>query len=296
MNKKINTLFEALKRPTLGGEEKESLRAALIAHTRGEMNLSTASARAPRQNYRSSSLLMGFRYHVALASFLVVAISGAGVVSAAEGSLPGDILYSIKTGLNEPVVRLVKATTPLSRALFETHLLEKRLTEAEQLETQNTLTNGVKVAVQTEVIAQKARAEAASKSASTATKKTKTATVAAPKARVATAPSAAAGARNASSEAQPQAMTLSLSVAAPASLRNETATATAAATTTPVVQVASTFETSQVADTAVEAPAVEVAVTETAEVDTEENLTRVFEKHRLILDKLDVKADIPINQ
>jgi hypothetical protein len=71
------------------------------------------------------------------AAFLLLVIIigyGSSATLAAEGALPGDVLYPVKTRVVEPIARLVAARSPAAEARFETRLLEKRLEEAETLE------------------------------------------------------------------------------------------------------------------------------------------------------------------
>lgn len=50
----------------------------------------------------------------------------------AEGAKPGDLLYAIKTGVNEPL-RSITLSTPAEKITFETKLLERRVEEAKLL-------------------------------------------------------------------------------------------------------------------------------------------------------------------
>lgn len=65
---------------------------------------------------------------VALIALLAVS-SGAGISYAAEGALPGDLLYPVKVSVNEEVRALV-AFSPEAKAELEARRAEKRLTEA----------------------------------------------------------------------------------------------------------------------------------------------------------------------
>lgn len=102
------------------------------------------------------------------ASFLSVVIIlgyGSSVALAAEGALPGDILYPVKTRVTEPVVRLVTVSTPAEEAKFETKLLERRLEEAETLETDKKLGPELRHEVRESVRAQSVKAKMKSKDA-----------------------------------------------------------------------------------------------------------------------------------
>lgn len=62
---------------------------------------------------------------------------------AAERSVPGDVLYLVKTGINESV-RGQLVSTPYEKIEFETKLIERRIAEARSLATQGKLTDDVK--------------------------------------------------------------------------------------------------------------------------------------------------------
>jgi hypothetical protein len=62
---------------------------------------------------------------------------------AAERSVPGDVLYLVKTGVNESV-RGQLVSTPYEKIEFETKLIERRISEARSLATQGKLTDDVK--------------------------------------------------------------------------------------------------------------------------------------------------------
>jgi hypothetical protein len=66
------------------------------------------------------------------ALLLAAGLFGGGTSYAAEGSLPGDTLYSVKTHVNEPV-REALAFTSSSRANVEADIATERLTEAQHL-------------------------------------------------------------------------------------------------------------------------------------------------------------------
>ena len=75
---------------------------------------------------------------VAIVAAVTVILTGNGIAKAAEGSLPGDILYPIKTGIIEPA-RVALAATIVARAEVQTNIATTRLQEAEQLAVHNKL-------------------------------------------------------------------------------------------------------------------------------------------------------------
>lgn len=73
----------------------------------------------------------------ALALLVIIAV-GAGTSLAAEGALPGDLLYPVKVKINEPV-REVVTVSPVRKAHWEEEKINRRLEEAEALATQKRL-------------------------------------------------------------------------------------------------------------------------------------------------------------
>ena len=140
----MQKFIQQLRSITLSDTERARLRAALVAH----MHENEASP--------WMWLFHAKRVQVFALSLVIVVGYGSSITLAAEGALPGDILYPIKTRVSEPVVRLITATSP---AAFETNLLEKRLEEAETLDTGEKLRPELKEAVREIVHKQSIKAE-----------------------------------------------------------------------------------------------------------------------------------------
>ncbi len=75
----------------------------------------------------------GWTIAYALGSLVLTMALGAGLTQAAEGAVPGDILYPLKTRVSEPVERLLVSKNPAGQVAFETQLVERRLNEAKQV-------------------------------------------------------------------------------------------------------------------------------------------------------------------
>lgn len=75
------------------------------------------------------------------AIFIVILFFLGGVAYSAEGSIPGDFLYSVKILVNENIEKAV-AVTDKSRAELEATLASHRLLEIEKLAARNKLTTG----------------------------------------------------------------------------------------------------------------------------------------------------------
>ncbi len=68
----------------------------------------------------------------------------------AERAVPGDVLYLVKTGINEPI-RGQMANSPYEKIEFETKLMERRIAEARVLASEGKLTEEVKAQITEDV-------------------------------------------------------------------------------------------------------------------------------------------------
>ena len=73
-----------------------------------------------------------------VAAFLLVVLLSGSTVYAAQGALPGDVLYPVKINVNEQV-ELTLATTEIAKAQVETRFAERRVAEAQELEAEGRL-------------------------------------------------------------------------------------------------------------------------------------------------------------
>lgn len=73
-----------------------------------------------------------------------------GVPLAAERSVPGDVLYLVKTGINENIQSKL-VNSPYEKVAFETKLLERRIAEARLLASKGKLTEDVEAAIAADV-------------------------------------------------------------------------------------------------------------------------------------------------
>ncbi len=73
-----------------------------------------------------------------IVALLVAALLGGGTSYAAQGALPGDTLYPVKTHVNEPVQEALAFSTQ-AKADVEANIAEERLSEAEKLAQRGTL-------------------------------------------------------------------------------------------------------------------------------------------------------------
>lgn len=144
----------SLRSVRLSSAEREALRSLLLAKMR--------EARVLREAIPSPwpPFFHAKRFQAALLLGVIIVSYGSSAALAAEGALPGDVLYPVKTRVVEPLARLVAARTPTAKADFEATLLDRRLREAEALlDDEETLDAPLREAVRERIRAQSARAE-----------------------------------------------------------------------------------------------------------------------------------------
>lgn len=162
MNELLRRFLASARSSALSPMEHAEVRATLMAHmaTTGETpSLLQTSAVAVRltddeRAIGRSRLLHFVRTHplgelspslpggflrrfwsASVASAAAVALVGGGMVYAAEGALPGDLLYPVKTRVTEPFVSVLSLTDE-KRAEWNVRTIERRLDEADVLNSQ----------------------------------------------------------------------------------------------------------------------------------------------------------------
>ncbi|MDD4988987.1 MAG: hypothetical protein PHV42_00985 [Candidatus Pacebacteria bacterium] len=156
----MQKIIDDLKEVHLTSSEKSRLLTSLMKKI-DEMPKGPFKKRTPSP-YFTWFEFSSRKLELVLGAFVILILFGSGVAFAANGSLPGDILYPVKVGVNEKVARIFHSESPASEALFETHLMDERLNEAEKLSQTNKLDNAsFKEQVKEGVAAQTNRAEKA---------------------------------------------------------------------------------------------------------------------------------------
>ncbi len=124
-NEREQKLFESLKVQRMSSVERAQIRSVLQEHVAGNV-----------PTYHMFRFLH-LRQTVLVAS-LVLFVSFGTVAVSAEKSLPGSLLYSLKTHINEPI-RAAVAMTPEARINVEAELIDRRIAELEALSLSNRL-------------------------------------------------------------------------------------------------------------------------------------------------------------
>ncbi|TSC60927.1 MAG: Uncharacterized protein G01um1014107_190 [Parcubacteria group bacterium Gr01-1014_107] len=142
-NQSLENLIKKAK-VSLREEEKAVLRRNILLRMDSYKLPSAAdSLEQPSLVWRFFSAF-SFRYVLAALVPMLVLVS---TVSAAQGSVPGDLLYPLKTGFNEKLPGLFYLTIQ-AKAKRETELLERRLKEALELASRGELTEERKQVVE----------------------------------------------------------------------------------------------------------------------------------------------------
>ncbi len=94
---------------------------------------------APRPRLFASFFTLSKSLRATLAAVLIIVVTGGGVASAAEGAIPGDVLYPVKINVNEKI-KTALAKTPQAKAKLHVELVNERLKEAEKLSVEGKLT------------------------------------------------------------------------------------------------------------------------------------------------------------
>lgn len=96
------------------------------------MRLSIFGAPSPISIQKSPYVLLSHKWMTALAALLIVIFTGGTTAFAAEGALPGQSLYALKTAVIEPI-RVALAPTAGAKAEVHAQLAATRIEEAETL-------------------------------------------------------------------------------------------------------------------------------------------------------------------
>lgn len=135
MTDEFNDIFDPLKREALSSEEREQIRREL------RYFMAEHPVRSPRPAFS-----LGFftsysfrRVASGAVAFSLVLSVGVGTSYAAEGALPGDVLYPVKVTVNETVAGAL-AISPTAKARWNVERATRRLEEAETLAASGRLT------------------------------------------------------------------------------------------------------------------------------------------------------------
>ena len=116
----LNNLKHEADKIRLTSAEKSAMRAQIFGSP------------SPVAVKRSPYVFMSYHMRMSLAGLLLFVLAGTSTVSAAQGALPGDLLYPVKVSINEKV-EVALAPTQAARAQVQVRLAERRGDEAREL-------------------------------------------------------------------------------------------------------------------------------------------------------------------
>lgn len=137
----IKKIKKGAKHTRLSAVEKAEMKSVLVRHMKlNPVNSSLLLARGIPSPFNINN----FRNKKGISILVIVSLLMGGSVSlAAENTVPGDVLFTVKVHVNENV-RGAVAVTPKAKAEWEVRLVERRLEEVEKL----AVSQGVTPAVQ----------------------------------------------------------------------------------------------------------------------------------------------------
>ena len=136
MRNLLKQLKKGSREVRLTADEKSVMRQTLVRFAHENPIVHTSRSRAVVSPYSFMKRARGYRV---LSATVIGGILIGGTVSfAAEGALPGNVLYPVKTELNERV-RSVVAVTPEAKAEWDIKLVERRLSEVKEVSALDTV-------------------------------------------------------------------------------------------------------------------------------------------------------------
>ncbi len=131
------TFLKRLKNITLSRNERLMLREKLVAYSDMHPIVEDGSIRSPFGNF--FFFIESRRFTTYAMAMLLVLVGGSGVTLAADASVPGESLYSIKIHINEPVLTALTPTAT-GQARVAAELATRRIDEAVILASRGELT------------------------------------------------------------------------------------------------------------------------------------------------------------
>lgn len=154
MNNDFQNIFHMMRSVRLTSHEKLAMRAAVLRRA----GIAQGGARAV--GARPSIFGIEFRRRTIVAGSVIGALLlGSTMSYAAEGALPGDVLYPVKISVNERV-REAFAQSNKDKAVLETQLASRRLEETERLAILGRLSTTTQVALEARATEHITKAEA----------------------------------------------------------------------------------------------------------------------------------------
>lgn len=135
MKNRFKHIINEAKRSTLQKEEKSQIRETLFSFMQEHP---VRNGQIIRHRYQNPNIWMSMLLRPAIVALLLVFVVGGGVGYAAEKSLPGDLLFSVKVNINEEIHGLFVFSEE-AKANWQIERVERRLKETEKLALQDRL-------------------------------------------------------------------------------------------------------------------------------------------------------------
>ncbi len=158
MNNNFESIIKAIKNIELKKNEKSTMRAYLLEKLvpfQTEQAENVTKSKTNRlyyyyQNIKNNYFMLNKNKFVpTLVIALIIALSG-GASAFAEKAIPGDLLYGVKTFVNEPIAG-VFAFTKEEKTEWKERLVERRLDEAQKLVSKSNLSETNRVNLENEI-------------------------------------------------------------------------------------------------------------------------------------------------
>ncbi len=155
MDEFFSQMKKEVEKTRLTSEEREVMRRALEGAF-----ASGSPVKSPMRVTPSPFLFISSKLFSPLAFVLVLAVIGGGTAYAAEGALPGNMLYPIKVHVNEKIAVALAASSE-AKAQAHAKFAERRMREAEALVERSALTHEAKTELEERLETHAAEVDAA---------------------------------------------------------------------------------------------------------------------------------------
>lgn len=155
MDKEFESTIKKMKEIKLKDKEKSTMRAFLLQNLVPEQGPGVIKSETNRLYYYYQYIKNYYfminknKFVPTLVIALVIAATG-GTVAFAEKAVPGNLLYGIKTSVNEPVAGIF-ALTKEEKTEWQERLVERRLEEVQKLVAKGNLSESTRISLETEI-------------------------------------------------------------------------------------------------------------------------------------------------
>jgi hypothetical protein len=158
MDKEFESIIKKVREIKLKDDERSTMRAFLfknLTSSKTEQDQNVTKLKTNRLYYYYQFIKNYYfminknKFVPTLIIALVIAATG-GTAAFAEKAVPGDLLYAIKTSVNEPVAGIFTLTKE-EKTEWQERLVERRLEEAQKLASKGDLNETTRISLETEI-------------------------------------------------------------------------------------------------------------------------------------------------